>query len=324
MPGIPLLPPGPQIRPPDAHASGGERHPQALLADAQRFLGLLAFVDVGDRADPLADDAVAVADRYAALAHPAMPAARGVVDAVFERDRIAGAMGLGPGRGSHGTVVGVDHRKPAGSDVLRRRLSRVALPERRLVHAAARRATPLDRRGGLDQRPIALFADAVGLFDPPALVDVAKRSDAAEGRARRIEIDASGRRHPALDAVIRPDDAEFGLVGSVLGRCIGPPIELVHPVAIGGMDERREQLAVGLRFRRQPADRPELRRPLPLAGSDVHVPDADPGGGDGEPQALLALPQFIGVRRGAAFEIAGRKFVHRRAPSGYGRELRRA
>src|SRR5207244_7953751 len=77
-------------------------------------------------------------------------------------------------------------------------------------------------------------------------------------------------------------------------------------------NERGKQLGARLGLRRQSADRQELRRPLPLAGDHVDVPDADAGRGDGEAKALLALAQLLGARRCAAGKIAG-KFVQGRA-----------
>src|SRR5262245_7080461 len=116
----------------------------------------------------------------------------------------------------------MDHGQPSRTDMLRCSLSGEFLPERGLVHAAFGGAAPLDRRGSLDQGTITLFGKAMGLLDPPPLVDVAERADAAERASRAIEIDFAGRRHPAFDAVIGAADAELGLVCSVLARSIGP------------------------------------------------------------------------------------------------------
>src|SRR5262249_33596572 len=150
-----------------------------------------------------------------------------MIDAIFELNAFPATVRFGPSGGGVAAVFRMDHCKPARSNVFRGRLAGIFFPEWRFEHAAIGGAAPFDRGGGLDQCPRACLGEAMGLFNTPAPIDVAKRSDAAQRPPASVEIDLASASNPALGAVIRPENAELGFVGAKFGRGEGAPVEFV-------------------------------------------------------------------------------------------------
>ncbi len=141
------------------------RHARLFLLGALAFLArLLEVSDIGAVADPLADAAVVVQDRYAAGEEVAV----GAVVAPDAELGVVGALGLDRARPlRHGVcaVVGVDGVEPAKTFDFGGALTRVGAPGRHIVAQSRGRGRPGELARGLGERLIAVLIDVPGLVD---------------------------------------------------------------------------------------------------------------------------------------------------------------
>ena len=92
-------------------------------------------------------------------------------------------------------------------------------------------------RPGLDQRAIALLALLERLHRASPLGDVGQSAHTADRAALVVEMDAAGRLHPALRAVIGSSDPELGTVAAAARRLVGAAVALADPIAVVWVDQ---------------------------------------------------------------------------------------
>jgi hypothetical protein len=143
------------------------------------------------------------------------------------------------------------------------------------------------------RQAVAFLGLGKGLSDPVLIGDVQHRSDAALGPARIVKMNLPYHQDPALGAVIKAADAEFGLIAPPTSAEISGTVTFVDPIPVRDMDEGREQVRVGLDRSRQAADGEEFAGPAALARDGIDVPGSDSGRLDRQAQPLLVLADHL-------------------------------
>ena len=278
----------------DDRLDRGERVLDAVVElveeEALALLGLLALGRVHDDAEGAHRPSAGVEEDAALEEGPARRRVAGAGEGYLDAHPPVALAGLGKGELEALPVLMGHQRLEAGGIGGQRRIEppELVIFGRPAVLVAEEVAVPAAEPVGGDGEAVALLAEPERFFHAAAGIDVAERADAAKRLAGGAEIDAPGGHYPALGPVIGAADAEFGLVGRVVGGGIGAGIEGKHALGVIGVDEGGEDLLVGPGLRRQAEDGEELGRQLAGAARRIDVPDADAGGGDGKPQALLA------------------------------------